>query len=329
MSHSSPRVLLLAFALIVSLVGLMGCDASPAGTDEGTESVAIVQTESTGSRLDVYDEIGGDFALTDQHGQPFQLADTHGQVRLLFFGFTMCPDVCPMTLSKVVQIRQLLGEDSNTLLPLFVSVDPERDTPEKLRAYLKFFDLGKTFALTGTPEEVQAVVDLFKASAVKEEADSSGNYSINHTSYLFLIDQKGKTRAFFGVSEKMGEIVAAIRELLDTSRTADHAGPKPRAAALETITKNQLGTGVGGTVDDRVEQDLKVVTGFECPRLILAGLVDQHHAGPIRPSLDIAEQMGCRAVVAGEEHFDLPRRRQQREVGITLVRGVVEHRVLG
>lgn len=215
MPRFPPILLITIFTLLLSLTGLAGCGGSPATTDEGPESVAIVQTESTDSRLDVYDEIGGDFTLTDQSGQPFRLADSHGKVRLLFFGFTMCPDVCPMTLSKVVQIRSLLGGDSTELQTLFVSVDPERDTPEKLSAYLKFFDLGETFALTGTPEEVQTVVDLFKASAEKEEPDSSGNYSINHTSYLFLIDQHGKTRALFGVSEKIGEIVAAIRELLE------------------------------------------------------------------------------------------------------------------
>lgn len=209
-SPSHRSVLLLAVAATVVLAGLVGCGAS--GTDE--ESVAIVQTESDVSRLEIYEDIGGDFALTDQHGQPFRLEHAQGRVRLLFFGFTMCPDVCPMTLSKVVQIRQLLGKDSDELLALFVSVDPERDTPEKLRAYLKFFDLGEVFALTGTPEEVRAVVDLFKASALKEEPDASGGYVINHTSYLFLIDRQGKTRALFGVPSKVGEIVAAIRQLL-------------------------------------------------------------------------------------------------------------------
>lgn len=198
---------------IVVLLMLAAC-SGPAPQESGEPAAAAVETAPSGEALEIYDEIGGDFTLTDQNAQPFRLADSDGKIRLLFFGFTMCPDVCPLTLSKVVQIRQLLGEDSGELLTLFVSVDPERDTPEKLRAYLRFFDLGDVRALTGTTDEIDTVVSLFKATYEKEATDSADHYLINHTSYLFLIDREGRVRGIFGVSSKAGEVVRAIRSLI-------------------------------------------------------------------------------------------------------------------
>lgn len=189
-----------------------------AAKDGGEPPAAIVPAGQTGAaRLDVYAEIGGDFTLTDHRGRPFRLADTDGEVRLLFFGYVMCPDVCPMTLSKVVQVRRLLGAEAEHLMTVFVSVDPGRDTPEKLRDYLGYFDLGEAAALTGKAEEIDAVVDLFKASYEKEETGSATGYLINHTPYLFLLDRRGTVRALYRPSEKPEEIAAAVRALLEES----------------------------------------------------------------------------------------------------------------
>lgn len=200
--------------LSILAVLLAACGGSP--NDGGGEPAAAVVPEGQkgAARLDVYAEIGGDFTLTDHRGRPFRLADTHGKVRLLFFGYAMCPDVCPMTLSKVVQVRSLLGSDAEDVMTLFVSVDPERDTPEKLGDYLGYFELGEAAALTGTEEEIDAVVDLFKASYEKEDTGSALSYLINHTPYLFLLDRQGTVRALYRPSEKAEEIAAAVRLLL-------------------------------------------------------------------------------------------------------------------
>lgn len=185
-------------AAVLGLAIAVGCAAPPGKTAE----------------LAVYDEIGGDFTLTDHRGEPFRLAGTNGRVRLLFFGYSMCPDVCPQTLSKVVRVRQLLGERGDELTTLFVSVDPERDTPEKLAAYLEYFRLGEAVALTGSPEEVGAVVALFKATAEKNDAGSAAGYLVNHTPHLFLIDRQGRVRGLFGPFEKAEDVAAAVRALL-------------------------------------------------------------------------------------------------------------------
>ena len=184
--------------------------------NDGQEAPAAIVPEKQPSAadLDIYEEIGGEFTLTDQEGRPFQLAETHGKVRLLFFGYAMCPDVCPMTLSKVVQVRRQLATDADELMTLFVSVDPERDTQEKLRNYLGYFDLGDAAALTGTQEEIDSVVDLFKASYEIESSDSAMGYLINHTPYLFLLDRRGTVRALYRPSTKAEEIVVAVRTLL-------------------------------------------------------------------------------------------------------------------
>jgi len=204
----------------VPSLALLAILASACGgpAEDGDAPAAIVPDgQPDAARLDVYAEIGGDFTLTDHRGRPFRLGDTHGEVRLLFFGYAMCPDVCPLTLSKVVQVRRLLGVDAEGLTTLFVSVDPARDTPEKLAAYLEYFDLGEAAALTGTAEEIDAVVGLFKASYEKEESGSAMGYLINHTPYLFLLDRRGTVRALYRPSEKPEEIAAAVRVLLEES----------------------------------------------------------------------------------------------------------------
>ncbi len=209
----NPRSL--SYLLLSSLLGaavFAGCDGEAAGRD-ATGPPGAPATADGSSHLDVYDEIGGDFTLTDHRGESFRLAETGGKVRLLFFGYAMCPDVCPLTLSRVVQARQLLGDEAAELLTLFVSVDPERDTPARLADYLRYFSLGEAVGLTGGREEIDAVVDLFRATYEKQDAGSAAGYLISHTSYLFLLDRQGTVRAIFNQSVSPGDVAAAVRVL--------------------------------------------------------------------------------------------------------------------
>ena len=103
-----------------------------------------------------YGGIGGDFTLVDQHGAPFELQGLRGQAAMLFFGYTYCPDICPVTLSKMGRVYQLLGEDQQELTTLFVTVDPKRDTQEKLAEYLDYFALD-AIGLRGDKEEIDQV----------------------------------------------------------------------------------------------------------------------------------------------------------------------------
>lgn len=193
---------------LISLQQRAAVAASP-----GKEPGELPESPASERQLQTY-EIGGDFTLTDQQGEKFRMADTNGSVRLLFFGYTTCPDFCPMTLSKIRQIRKLLGQPGEEILTLFVSVDPERDTPEKLAEYLGFFDLGPTVGLTGTREEVDSVLDLYSAAYEKVETDTAVGYLVNHTTYLFLIDRKNVVRAVFNHYEAPEHVAMGIRVLL-------------------------------------------------------------------------------------------------------------------
>lgn len=133
----------------------------------------------------------GDFQLQDTDGQTRRLADYQGHPIMLFFGFTQCPDVCPTALTRAVEIKSLLGADADKLRVLFITVDPERDTPEILRAYTQAFDPGFT-GLRGTAEQTRAAAQSFKVFFQKVPTGSS--YTMDHTALTYVIDAQGKLR---------------------------------------------------------------------------------------------------------------------------------------
>ena len=128
-------------------LGLAGCSRQP--------SVKLQGVDVTGA------EYAKDFPLPDADGRPRSIQDFAGKVAVVFFGYTQCPDVCPTTLQELVEAKQMLGADGDKLQGVFVSLDPERDTPEVLKAYVGNFDSGM-IALTGTPEQIAAVAKDFK-----------------------------------------------------------------------------------------------------------------------------------------------------------------------
>ena len=159
-------------------------------------------------------EVGGDFSLTDDQGAVFQLADHRGEVFLLFFGYTTCPDFCPLTFSRLTRAYDLLGDRAEEVTTLLVSVDPERDDPARLAEYLGFFDVRST-GLTGTKEEIDAVVDAYAAVYERVESESAAGPLFNHSTYLYLIDGEGRVRYLFGHGETPERIAEGVRLLLD------------------------------------------------------------------------------------------------------------------
>jgi len=140
-------------------------------------------------------EYARQLALPDASGKPRTLADFKGKVTLVFFGYTQCPDVCPTTLAEIVEVKRLLGADGAKLQTLFVSVDPERDTPEILAAYVAHF--GPDFvALRGTPEQTREVAKEFKVFFAKVPGRSEGSYTMDHTAGTFVFDPQGRVRLF-------------------------------------------------------------------------------------------------------------------------------------
>jgi len=136
-----------------------------------------------------------DFALPDAEGRLRTLKDFAGRAVVVFFGYTQCPDVCPTTLAEVAQAKQLLGADGSRVQAVFVTLDPERDTPEVLQAYMRNFDPGFV-ALRGTPEQLAALAKDFKVYYKKVEGKTPGSYTMDHSAASFVYDPKGRLRLY-------------------------------------------------------------------------------------------------------------------------------------
>ncbi|CRL09533.1 SCO1/SenC [Phaeobacter italicus] len=153
-----------------------------------------------------------DFELTDHRGMVQTDEDFAGRWMLVFFGFTNCPDVCPTTLSEVAAVMEGLGDEAAMVQPIFITIDPERDTPTALAEYVPLFDAG-IIGLTGTPEQIAATSETFPIFFERiEQATAPGRYTMGHTSHLFLFD----TQAGFADSWPYGtpaeEILADLRQ---------------------------------------------------------------------------------------------------------------------
>ena len=192
----------LVFCAVFAL--LAACSAQPEAPKAETSAPVEVPA------LQDYGGIGGDFALVDQHGTRFELQSLRGQAAMLFFGYTYCPDICPVTLSKMGRVYQLLDEDQQELTTLFVTVDPKRDTQEKLAEYLDYFAID-AIGLRGDKEEIDQVVRQYGGYYSLGEEEAA--YLVDHSTYTYLIDQQGKVRFLFRQSDGP-ELMAAVAEQL-------------------------------------------------------------------------------------------------------------------
>lgn len=154
-----------------------------------------------------------DFALTDHNGQARSLKDFAGKVVVMFFGYVHCPDVCPTAMNELAEVKKLLGKDGERLQGLFISVDPERDTPEILKAYMAAFD--PTFlALYTTPEKLQALAKDYRIYYKKVDGPTPTSYSIDHTAGNYVYDPQGKLRLYTQYGSGVAQLAADIRLLL-------------------------------------------------------------------------------------------------------------------
>jgi protein SCO1/2 len=155
-----------------------------------------------------------DFTLIDQHGQPFHLSDQRGRVVLLFFGYTFCPDVCPVTLGTWQRVHEELGQDAEDVRFVFVTVDPERDTPERLRQHVEIFNKD-FYALTGTSDELTPVYQTFGVYFEKDTAaESAAGYLVSHTASAFVVDRDGYWRLRHAFETPVDDVVHDIKLLL-------------------------------------------------------------------------------------------------------------------
>lgn len=156
------------------------------------------------------------FELTDQSGMVRTQKDFAGRWMLVFFGFANCPDVCPSTLSEVAAVMEELGPDASQVQPLFISIDPQRDTPSALADFVPRFGAG-IIGLTGTPDQIDRTADSFHIFYEKiEEAAAPGGYTMGHSSQLFLFDPEAGYVKSWQYGTPAEEILADLRERISS-----------------------------------------------------------------------------------------------------------------
>ena len=193
------RARLIAFVIAGFLIGaIAGAGVLLVANPQGGQPV-----QSSGAAL-----IGGPFSLVGADGKPVTDRDFRGRYMLIFFGFTHCPDICPAELQVIAQALEQLGDKAKTVVPIFITLDPERDTPEAMANYVKSF--GPNFVgLTGSPEAIAAAAKAYRvAYAQVKNKNSPGDYSVDHSALVYLMDPEGRyvTHFSYGLSaDQMAE----------------------------------------------------------------------------------------------------------------------------
>jgi protein SCO1 len=156
--------------------------------------------------------VGGPFRLVDQNGRTVSDQDFKGEPFLVFFGFTNCPDICPTTLFEMSEVLKRLGPDADHTAALFISVDPERDTPAKLKDYISSFH-PRIFGLTGTPDEIAAIEKEYRVYAKKVPL-KDGDYTMDHSAVVYLMGKDGRFVAPFNLNKSADEAANDLRRRL-------------------------------------------------------------------------------------------------------------------
>lgn len=179
------------FACLLLALSVAACDKGSDGSGMVLSPVksSFKNTDVTGLGY------ARDFRLTDHNGKQRSLADFRGKVTVVFFGYTQCPDVCPTTMAEMSEVMKTLGPDADRVQVLFITVDPERDTPELLAQYVPSFDK-RFLGLTGTPAEIDKVAKEFRVFYQKVPGKQPGSYTMDHTAGSYVFDANGRIRLF-------------------------------------------------------------------------------------------------------------------------------------
>src|ERR1700730_12557407 len=203
-----------AFLILSTMAGLLVAAPAPQAQDRSERSAAELMDAVMWGK----EPIGGPFDLVDHAGNRRTDADFRGKFLLVYFGFTYCPDVCPTDLLAIGLTLDRLGAGAEAVQPLFITVDPERDTPEHLAKYVPFFH-PRLIGLTGNADQIRKVASAYRAYFAKVAISSSAEYTVDHSSFIYLMDRNGQYLGFFppGTSaERMAEVIR-----LHLSRTGD------------------------------------------------------------------------------------------------------------
>jgi protein SCO1/2 len=190
----------LVIACLVAIVGLCGLIAWKL-----YERSIGIETSSVA--------IGGPFSLVDQDGKRVTEADFKGKLQLIYFGYTFCPDACPTALGTITAAMGKLGADADKVVPIFITVDPERDTQQVMKEYASNFD-PRLRALTGTVAETTAAANAYKIYFTKAEGGDPQHYLVDHSTLIYLMDRDGKYLAHFGPQATPDDVAAEVRKYL-------------------------------------------------------------------------------------------------------------------
>ncbi|SFS19784.1 protein SCO1/2 [Dyella sp. OK004] len=188
------------------LLALLACTTLLAACHRG-EPAPWRLTDVTGHMPDL------DFKLTDDHGKAVTGADYKGKVVLLYFGYTHCPDVCPLTLAQLHVVMQRLGPLADDARILFVSVDPARDTPDVMHAYVNAFD-PRAVGLSGEPRAIEALSKRYRSAFTREPDKGDGQYEVSHSSAIYVFDREGKARLLSTPANPQDDLVHDLHLLL-------------------------------------------------------------------------------------------------------------------
>jgi protein SCO1/2 len=176
-------------------------------------AVIFIVTGRSPAPIAMPSAVGGPFKLVDQNAKPITDQDFKGQPFLVFFGFTHCPDVCPTTLFEVSEIFRALGPDAKNVRALFITVDPERDTPKLIKDYVGNF--GENFyGLSGTPEQIAAAARAFRVYYQKVPSKDGAPYLMDHSSIVYVLDRNGRFVTHFTHETKAESIAATLGRLM-------------------------------------------------------------------------------------------------------------------
>jgi protein SCO1/2 len=198
MTGTSSRAVLVLSAFLAGLLVFLGAIFVIAERGSGRPTAAMV---------------GGPFSLVDSNGKPITDADLKGKPFLMYFGYTHCPDVCPADLFEISEVLRALGPDADRTAALFVTVDPESDTPAVMKDYLSSFDPHLRGA-TGDAAQISAIERGYRVYAKKVPGDKGDEYSMDHTALVYLMDKQGRFVAPFSLKRPPAESAAELRRYL-------------------------------------------------------------------------------------------------------------------
>jgi protein SCO1/2 len=157
------------------------------------------------------------FSLTADSGKPMNAQDLKGKVAIVYFGYTHCPDICPETMARLAQAIGKSGAGADDMRILFISVDPARDTPQSMHAYVDAFDAKHAIGLTGSPSEIESIAKRYRVAYQADKPEGGGGYEVAHSSGIYIFDREGKARLLANGTDTVDQLAHDLQQLAKQS----------------------------------------------------------------------------------------------------------------